>query len=228
MQEVIREYPVATLKNTYAQPLSGLRVSWGSVLAGTVTTVAVSIILFALALAIVSLAAHPTAASFRGSIAILWICGMFTTLVGAFIGGIVAGYLPGNPRPVIAVTHAFLGWALALVLATGMQAYLLRGALMATADAMADTAAMEGEMGNADVARNDVRVAPPTHEQLVQAGRTGLDQVAAASWSWFGTWFVAGILAVAGAGIGVRRLTRGKNVYIERDVAPGPLSERTS
>ena len=121
-----------SLGHTYAEPLSGLRVSWGSVLAGTVALLAVSSILWALAFGIVMLVAHPTAASFRGSITTLWICGICTTLVGAIAGGWVAGFLPGNPRRIIGAMHGFIAWGVALIVASVLQ-FATLGAMFVTA-----------------------------------------------------------------------------------------------
>ena len=133
--------------HTYAEPLSGLRVSWGSVLAGTVTLFAVSILLWLLAFAIVMLAMHPTVHSFMNSLVALWICGMVTTLVGAFIGGRVAGSLPGNPRRGIGAVHGFVSWAFALVLASAAQLALLNGSDAAIDTTVAMAAASSSAAG---------------------------------------------------------------------------------
>src|SRR5262245_19101116 len=106
---------------SYAQPLSGLRVSWGSILAGAVTMMAVSLILWALALAIVLTASHATFGSFKGGVMALWICAMVTTLIGGFVGGALAGYLPGNRSRIIAVLHGFLAWCVAFVIASAVE-----------------------------------------------------------------------------------------------------------
>lgn len=111
----------------YAQPLSRLQVSWGAVLAGAVTTLAVSIILWALALAIVLTATHITVDSFMGSTIALWIVAIATTLIGAFVGGMVAGYLPGNPRRAVTATHGFLSWCVAFLAAAVFQMALIGG-----------------------------------------------------------------------------------------------------
>ncbi|HEY6459064.1 MAG TPA: hypothetical protein VIY73_02905 [Polyangiaceae bacterium] len=249
MQEVIREYPETTGR-TYAQPLSGLRVSWGSVLAGTVTTVAVSLILWALALAIVAIAAHPTGASLKGSMTALWVCAMATTIVGGFVGGLVAGYLPGNARPAIAMAHGFLGWALALIISFAFELALARGILATTADAIADDVALQetagpgaGTLGpNGGTTRQlrplergpyagpgEVTQGPPaTRAAVAETGRAALDYVVAGSWSWFGTWLIAGILSVVGAGLGGRRLLRSRDLdYADRDLPGRPIAPLT-
>ncbi len=131
---------------TYAQPLSRLQVSWGAILAGAVTTLAVSLLLWAFALAIVLSATTPTVASLKGSVTAAWITGIITTLIGGFIGGIVAGYLPGNPRRLITIAHGFLAWALAFLVAVSAQTALAGGAVRTLSTAVVSTtsAAVQG------------------------------------------------------------------------------------
>jgi hypothetical protein len=48
---------------------------------------------------------------------------------------------------------------------------------------------------------------PPTaRSEMTYAGHVALNYLRGAGWSWFGTWFLAGIAALAGASMGVRRL----------------------
>jgi hypothetical protein len=124
---------------TYAQPLSRLQVSWGAILAGAVTTLAVSLLLWAFALAIVFSATTPTVASLKGSVAAAWITGIVTTLIGGLAGGAVAGYLPGNPRRLITITHGFLAWALAFLVAVAAQSATAGGAARIVTDALVTT-----------------------------------------------------------------------------------------
>jgi hypothetical protein len=127
-------------ERTYAQPLSGLQVSWGAVLSGALTTVAVASLLWALTLAVVLSATHASVNSVRASAIALAACAVVTTLIGAFFGGAIAGYLPGNPRRAVGALHAFLAWALAFVVASGT-AIAAVGALARTAtDAAVSTA----------------------------------------------------------------------------------------
>jgi hypothetical protein len=223
MQHVVTESrePVG---HTYAEPLSGLRVSWGAVLAGTVALFAVALILWALSLAIVSLVTHPVGGSLKGSAIALWICAMLATLVGALAGGYVAGYLPGNARPGIGLAHGFLAWGLALIVSFAFELVLLRGALVTAATALADAAAavessgagmgggmseMPGEPGAPPSMRGGPMIAPappPSRADIQYAGRVVLDYVRGAGWTWFGTWFLAGLFALGGASLAVRRL----------------------
>jgi hypothetical protein len=139
MQAVVSESrePVGP---TYAEPLSGLCISWGAVLAGTVAMLATALLLWALALAIVALATHPSAASFKASFIALWICAIGTTLVGALVGGWVAGALPGNPRKRIGMAHGFVSWGLALILSFVFGVFVLGGTLRTATTAGVTTA----------------------------------------------------------------------------------------
>jgi hypothetical protein len=130
------ERPIAT----YAQPLSRLQVSWGSVLAGSIATLAVSFILWVLALAIIFTAAEPTIRSLGDSVVAMWITAMVATLIGSFVGGMVAGYLPGNPRRLISCAHGFLAWCVAFLIIAAVQWSVLSGVTRATTSALVTTA----------------------------------------------------------------------------------------
>lgn len=189
---------------TYAEPLSGLRISWGSVLAGTVAMLAVSLILWALALALVSLATHPTGASMKGSVVALWICAIATTLIGAIVGGFLAGYLPGNALRGIGAAHAFIAWSVAFLLTFAFQLFVMRGLVNTAAAALAETFAVAPGAGGMAAPG-----AGPTPGQLTYAGRVALDYLVGASWTWFGTWFIAALLAVAAGAVGASRVRGG-------------------
>lgn len=130
----------------YALPLSRLQVSWGAILAGAVTTLAVSIILWTLGLAIVLTATSATLESLRASMVALGIIGIVTTLIGGYVGGMVAGYLPGNPRRVIASAHGFLSWGVAFLVAVSFQLALVQFMARTTTNAVVQTtsAAVQG------------------------------------------------------------------------------------
>jgi hypothetical protein len=187
MQNVVEESR-ERWSRTDAEPLSALRVSWGAVLAGTVTILGVSVILWALALAIISLVARPNPVSLGNSAFALWICGMAATLIAAFIGGWLAGYLPGNGRRAIGVAHGFLAWCVAMLVSFGLHMIALRSAFGTAANVIAESAR-----------------APEV--EVEAASRALLGYMQWFGWTWFGTWFVAGLLAMAGAAMGVRRLS---------------------
>jgi hypothetical protein len=238
MQHAVTDSPATPVReapgHTYAEPLAGLRVSWGAILSGTVALLAVALILWALALAVVSLVAHPSGVSMKGSAMALWICGMATTLVGAFVGGFVAGYLPGNARRSIVLAHGFLAWSVALLVSFAFEVYLLRGALAAAANTLADAVAAEaaeaGPMGEPGMRGGPM--ATPSRGEAIEAGKIALDYMRGAGWSWFGTWFLAGVAALAGAGMAARRLggpalPRQGRLVPEREPPVGPTTPLT-
>ncbi len=227
---------------SYAQPLSGLRISWGSLLAGTVVILSVSGLIWALGLAIVALATHGNWASIKGSIIALWIIAIAATLVGSFLGGVVAGALPGNSRRRIGAVHGLVAWGLAFVLSSVVGLFVLGSAVRTTtmAGVGAASAAVEatgsaaGGAAGANVplaqraeqtltslgytpeqartmvgrAQNRVQTANPgaAGSAVGGAAQTVLDRtielLVAIGWSWWGTWFVALLLAVAGGAMG--------------------------
>jgi MFS family permease len=262
---IAEERPVAT----YAQPLSRLQVSWGSILAGALSLLAVSLIVWALTLAIILTATHASIASVKGALIAAWICGIVTTLIGAVVGGMVAGYLPGNPRRSIAVLHGFLAWTVAFALSAFIHGSIIAGAArtvtnaaVTTASAAVQTAgaAVGGAAGAAGAAASGpmtlqqkavnvleslgyppaqaasmvanaqrevqgmLRGTPSAPVTQAQAGaqqavtqattqaKGALDNMlslaAVYAWLWWGTWLVAGGLAMAGAAAVVKRTKR--------------------
>lgn len=142
MEQVSDERPIMGDERPfvgYALPLSRLQVSWGSILAGAVTTLAVSTLLWALALAIVLTATSATLSSLGGSLIALSILAIITTLIGGFVGGAVAGYLPGNPRRLISATHGFLSWGVAFLVAVMFQLSFVQFMARTTTGAIVQT-----------------------------------------------------------------------------------------
>jgi hypothetical protein len=148
VEEVISEERTVA---TYAQPLSRLQVSWGAILAGALAILSVSLLLWALALAIILSATNATVESLRGSMIGAWVCAIITTLAGAFVGGAVAGYLPGNPRRLITVAHGFLAWALAFVVSAAIQWSVVGGAMRLATETVASTASAAVQSAGAAV-----------------------------------------------------------------------------
>lgn len=136
---------------SYAQPLAGLRVSWGAILAGALAIVAVSTILWALALAIILTATKATFPSMAGSLIALWICAMVTTLIGGLVGGWFAGYLPGNRNTLIGGLHGFLAWGLAFVVMSAMYFGTIGSVTRTAADLTVTTAAAGVQAAGATV-----------------------------------------------------------------------------
>jgi hypothetical protein len=159
----------------YAQPLSRLQVSWGSILAGAIAALAVGLILWMLALAIIFTATSPSVGSIRGSLIAMWITGMVCTLIGACVGGAVAGYLPGNPRRIIAVAHGFLAWCVMFLVVFSIQVGVLGGIARTATTALASTAATAVETTGAAVggaAASPIGLDQRAYDFLVSMGYT--------------------------------------------------------
>jgi hypothetical protein len=190
---------VETRMHTYAEPLAGLRVSWGAILAGALASIGVALLLWALALAIVLTASSPTAQSFRTDALALWVCAMATTLVGAAVGGALSGFLPGNPLRAIGGVHAFLSWATAFILVTLVSGFAL-GSMLRTS-----------VMATVRETHDEFAPAPPRPPaaRVDAVADTMIDWGAGLAWSWFGTWAVAAGIATAAGVAATRRLSGG-------------------
>jgi hypothetical protein len=233
---------VGAAEPVVVEPLAGLRVSWGSILGGAVAIVAISMILFALAEAIALTATNASMASLMRTIGALGICAIVTTLIGAFAGGLLAGYLPGNGRLLIGGVHGFLAWAVAFVFASAVALGVLGGIGRTTTQLTTTAAQTAGstmgglaggaatldqkaqgildwlgytpsesatiiEQGKIDI-RRELRTGGPTRHDARGAINEVIDWTAGLSWAWFGTWFVAALLALGGGILGARRLPR--------------------
>ena len=216
MQYAEEQRPIG-VAHTYAEPLWGLRVSWGSVLAGAVATVAVALILWSLALAIVSLGLGPSESSMRAGATALWICAMFSTLVGALVGGYLAGYLPGNAKPPIAAAHGFLSWCVAFLVTFFVSVTLVRSAATMAAigarPTASNTSLTSDPLGSPGVQDPAAGIPSPYSQNPSQSPEHDAamysmikESMVGMSWSWFGTWIVALGCAVGGAALGGRRL----------------------
>lgn len=145
---IAEERPVAT----YAQPLSRLQVSWGSILAGSVSLFAVSGLLWSLCLAIILSATHASVGSVKGALIAGYVTAIVTTLIGAFVAGMLAGYLPGNPRRIVSVAHGFIAWAVAFVFSALLHLTLFGAAARTTVDVAASTTSAAVQSAGAAVA----------------------------------------------------------------------------
>jgi hypothetical protein len=203
-----------------AAPPSHLR--WSAILAGAVTFLSVGLLLWGLAFAIVSLFSHPWTGMVRDSALALWICAMLATILGAAAGGWIAGGVIEGARPRWGALHGFVTWAVALIAALGLQLFVVRGLFTAIAFESA---------GNA--ATNDAATAPPTPAEAEHGARVARDYAVGAGWSWFGTWLIAAVTAiaagVAGSGGSSRREVRaGEPLEIDRRVPRTPLTPTTA
>ncbi len=194
----------------------GARVSWQANWSGTITALSITTILWALALAIISLTMHPTAGSLRGAAIAAWICLICTIIVGNFFGGLVAAWVRGGPSTGVGVLHGFITWALTFVLGLLFGAFFMRGLLVGAINALPDvmTAAPN---------------AAPLADDASAAGRTAIDYLIGFGWTWFGTWFIALLASLAGAALGARR-ARGRaepEPRVERREEIPPVSPLT-
>ncbi len=224
MQDVVRS-PGEPFAGTIEEPpwtgAGGSRVSWGAVLSGAVAFLATSLILWALAVAIISLATNANPTSVKGSLIACWICAMATTLAGALVGGMVAGSSPRVAGRRLGMLHGFVAWGLALLVSAFFQFTLLASTAETAVTSLANTMGVEGPAAAAG-GETGQGVATPTGRRVTQpsaapqpaaqvptptpyAGHVAIDYMIAAAWSWFGTWAVAGLLAIGGAGIAARR-----------------------
>jgi hypothetical protein len=176
------------------EALLGSRVSWQGAWAGTITTLAAATILWALALAIIPLAMHPTVGSLRGATIAAWICLMATIIVANFLGGLVASRVRGSPRMSVGMFHGFITWALTFVIAMLFSALFMRGLLVGLVNALPDVMAASPTA--------------PVDPDLAAEGRSALHYLIGFGWSWFGTWFLSLLFALVGAAVGVRRMRR--------------------
>jgi hypothetical protein len=100
---------------------------------------AVSGIVWALCLAIILSATNATVGSVKGALIAGFVLWIITTIAGAFVGGAVAGYLPGNPRRVISVAHGLLAWGLAFVVSGWFTLAMVRGTLRTATEVLTTT-----------------------------------------------------------------------------------------
>lgn len=214
--------PIAPLAAT-SWGQGGSRVSWGAVLAGAVTMLATTALLTALSIAIISLAMHPSAGSVKGSGVAFWICAIVSTLIGAVLGGAVAGAALRVATPRLAMCHGFVAWGLALIASLAFQLWAMRGTVDAVTDAVAGgmMAEQSGDM-SATPPPSEMPEAPGSRAEAMRGASIAIDTLRGAAWSWFGTWFVAGVLAVAAAGLVGRRRAVGEPGEAEPEIVPGP------
>jgi AcrR family transcriptional regulator len=119
LQQTVGTVPPAVRSPGEVAPLSVKRISWGAVLAGVITTLALQLVLSLLGVAVGASTIDPVQegtpqASTLGMGAGLWWVG--TALVSVFAGGWVAGRLAGVPVRTDGLLHGFVAWGLATLL----------------------------------------------------------------------------------------------------------------
>jgi hypothetical protein len=146
------------------------RISWGAIAAGTVTALAIQVLMAMLGTGIgastvdtLSAGETPSAAVLGGGAAIWWV---ISSLVSLAAGGWVAGRLSGVARSAEGGMHGMLTWAVA-VLATVYLVTSAAGSLMRGAAGVLGTAATVTATGAAAAAP---KVADMAGEQLSKSG----------------------------------------------------------
>ena len=162
------------------------RISWGAVVAGTVTALAIQILLAMLGTGIgastidpLSMGDTPTASALGGGAAIWW---LVASLVSLLAGGWVAGRLSGVVRTSEGGLHGMLTWAvvvLAMVYVVSSAAgSLVRGAagVLGTAATVTATGAAAAAPKIADVAGEQLDKAGISFETIKQEALAVLNQ----------------------------------------------------
>lgn len=213
MQNVVEGRGEYARREEEMVPPFGSHVSWKATWSGTITALALTTIMWALALAIIALAMTPTATSLRGAAIAAWICLIATIIVGNFFGGFVASWVRGGTTRGIGLLHGFMSWALTFVFGVLFGAFLMRGLLIGAINALPDvmTAAPNAPMA-ADTSG---------------AGRTAIDYLIGFGWTWFGTWIIAMLASIAGAAIGSRRVHGRAEPRVERREEIPPVTPLT-
>jgi hypothetical protein len=186
----------------------GMRVSWGAVAAGAIALLATSVILWALALAVIALATRPTATSLHESMVALYGCALVTTLIGAFLGGVVSAFLRGSARGPVGVIHGLLSWGLAMVLAFGFQLIMMRGLAGTATTPLGFEHGVAAQVAAEPHYHFDPSNTGPGEPAFVAAAREALRATADIGWASFCTWVLAGMLAAGGAYIVVQEVIR--------------------
>ncbi len=216
MQPTLRWRTDAARGPSDAEPLAGLRVSWGAVVSGTVAALATALLLWGLAAAVVLTIADVTSRSLRAGLVALWLSAMATVVIGSLCGGAIAGWLSGNRSRAIAVTHAFLAWALSFLVSAFGQ--LMTFAWLARRGAPPDLRGLLTWFGySRQEAAAVLTSARGELQGVLRGGWAGarprgaaellLDGTAGMAWTYYGTWLFALLFAIAG-GLAVHRRTR--------------------
>ncbi len=220
-------------QRNHVQPLSGLRVSWGTIFAGAVATLAVSLIIWALLFAVIASITKTSPQNLANAATAIWICGVIATWIGTFVAGLLSGYLPGSPRMSVGLTHAFLAWGFAFVVVSFVQFGIL-GNLAAMTGGPVSGQVMATDIGHPGLAQGVANLfaalgVSPTVAAGVRGTMPGVPSgwnalehgrmlAASLTWIWFITWFVGLGFSLLGGSFSVNRLRRGPVSVAERRV----------
>ena len=143
-----------------AAPALARRISWGAILAGAITALALVLLLNLLGVAVGAMLIDPAAAEAGPSVGTLGIgaaaWAIISLLVAIFAGGWVAGRLAGAPEPTDGMIHGWLTWGfctlLALFIATSTATSILGSAFGALSH-VAQTAAQGAQSAASSASR---------------------------------------------------------------------------
>lgn len=119
------------------------RVSWGSIIAGIVTVLSLSVLLSMIGTSIGLFMFHPTAdnpASGIGTTVGIWT--VISLLISLFAGGFVSGKLAGADGMI----HGFLVWSGTVIVAVILGVWLMMGAVKLTANVLGSISSVTGSV----------------------------------------------------------------------------------
>lgn len=197
------------------------RISWGSLLAGTVASLGVLILLYALGMALGLSSVNPDKPdTIRASGIFTGVWGLMTPLVALFVGGMVAGRSAGATSRMGGVLHGMVVWSLTAVAGVWLLATMFGGMVgtavsvgqnmaagaITSADAPAETSGEGGVV--ADVKEKLDEVGAAAKQQIKEDAIEAAPETGVAMWVVFGALFLGFLSALAGGGAGVTREQR--------------------
>ncbi|MCS3408469.1 YrzE family protein [Serratia sp. AKBS12] len=119
------------------------KVSWGSIIGGVITVLAISLLLSTLGTSLGFAIVDPTSndpVNGAGTTVVIW--SAISIIVSLAAGAFVAGHLAGNDG----LIHGFLVWATALLVAAVLGGIVLGGTIKATGNALGSIASATGSV----------------------------------------------------------------------------------
>jgi hypothetical protein len=193
------------------------RVSFGALLAGALAALAVAAILRLLAVAVTLLAMTPW--GWRGALATVGIAVIVTTLVGAAVGGLVAGYGAGGSRSTGAL-HGFLAWCVAFLFSLATGAVLVGGLSRVAAHTVVSTTSAALHAAAGPHSDGEGLTGPNAREALGAV----LKWIGVGMAIYWATWITSLGLAILGGAFGASRAPRRRPLPEELPPAPPELT----
>lgn len=210
------------------------RLSWRAILAGAVSSVAVTWLLFTLAGAIGLTAIEPVNGiwmSPAGGVA-MGILGVVGVAAGSFLGGLVAVRMSSITDRTDAVVQGLTTWALAFLFSAVVSSFFgvvsTTGAVIAEATAERAEVARDVTPAREAASRREVRrerqATLPTYGPTEQQATADLG--AGVSWAVFGSGLAGALAAMAGGlyAVGGFRSPRRRMAEVVRPGEPAPLA----